>query len=174
MLGRSPTRDQTERGLQLTEDRRLSRREAHVGCQHELAADSPYATLDLCDGHEPAVAQVVEQKGKRRLACQLRRLGSVVVYPCQVDVGDEVVGVGALEHEHLDGVVGLRLLNQGDEIANQFGRQEVHGRRPNLHEQNGPLVVHGERLENHRISFLVAPAAEHVEQHGPRARASRP
>jgi hypothetical protein len=89
-------------------------------------------------------------------------------------VGDEVVGVGALEHEHLDGVVGLRLLNQGDEIANQFGRQEVHGRRPYLHEQNGAFVVHGERLENHRISFLVAPATEHVEQHGPRARASRP
>ena len=64
-------------------------------------------------------------------------------------MGNEIVGVGALEHEHLDGVVGLGSLNEGDQIADQFGSQKIHGRGRDFREQNGPFLAHLERLENH-------------------------
>jgi hypothetical protein len=35
-------------------------------------------------------------------------------------MGDEIVGVGTAENEYLDGVVGLSLLNERDQIADQF------------------------------------------------------
>ena len=38
MLGGAPAGEQAERRLELTEDRRLARREAHVARQHELTA----------------------------------------------------------------------------------------------------------------------------------------
>ena len=66
----------------------------------------------------------------------------------------EIIGVGALEHEHLDGPVGLGSLNEGDQIADQFGPHKIHGRGRNFHEQNAPVLTHGERLENHLISPL--------------------
>jgi hypothetical protein len=54
-------------------------------------------------------------------------------------VGNEIVRIGTLEHEHLDGVVGLGSLNEGDQIADQFGPQKIHGRGRNFREQNGPF-----------------------------------
>jgi Response regulator receiver domain len=69
--------------------------------------------------------------------------------PGHVDVGNEIVGVAALEHEHLDGVVGLGYLNEGDQIADQFGPQKIHGRGRNLHEQNSTFLAYPERLESH-------------------------
>jgi hypothetical protein len=70
-----------------------------------------------------------EQEGDRRIAGQLRRLRPVRIEPGHVDVGDEVVGVGAPEHEHLD---------QGDQIAHDLGAQQVHGRGRDVGEQHGP------------------------------------
>ena len=84
----------------------------------------------------------------RRFADQLRRLLPVLFDPGHVDVGNEIVGVGALEHEDLDGVVGLGSLNERDQIADQFGPQKIHRRGRNFHEQNGPFLAHGERLED--------------------------
>jgi hypothetical protein len=52
--------DQAEPFLGLAEDRGLSRGKAHVARQHELAARTPYATLDLRDGDETARAQMTE------------------------------------------------------------------------------------------------------------------
>ena len=72
--------------------------------------------------------------------------------PGHVDVGNEIVRIGTLEHEHLDGVVGLGPLNEGDQIADQFGPQKIHGRGRNFREQNGPFLAHGQCLENHGIS----------------------
>jgi hypothetical protein len=60
---------------------------------------------------------MAKQEGDRRIAGQLRRPRPVFIDPGHVDVGNEVVGVGALEHEHLDGVAGLDSLNEGDQIA---------------------------------------------------------
>ena len=154
MLGAAPAGDHAERRLELTEDRRLARGKAHVARQHELAAGAAYATLDLRDGDEAACAQMAKQQGDRRLAGQLRRLRPVLLDPGHVDVGNEVVGVGALEHEHLDGVVGLGLLNEGDQIADQLGPQKIHGRGRDLREQNGPFLAHGERLEIHGENSL--------------------
>jgi hypothetical protein len=113
--------NRAEGGLELREDRRLARREAHVARQHELAAGGAHSTLDLRDRHETARAEVVEQQRDRRLAGQLRRLLAVLRDPRQVHVGDEVVRVGAREHEHLDSGVGFRALDQRDQIADQLG-----------------------------------------------------
>jgi hypothetical protein len=96
---------------------------------------------------------VVKQERDRRLAGQLRRLLPVLIDPGHVDMRNEVVGVGAAEHEHLDGVVGLGSLNEGDQVADEFGPEQIHGRGRDLREQNGPLLAHGERVEYHGISF---------------------
>ena len=89
--------EHAERRLELPEDRRLSRGEAHVARQHELTARAAHAPLDLGDRDEPARAQVVEQEGDRRLAGQLGGLRPVLVDLGQVDMGDEVVGIGAVK-----------------------------------------------------------------------------
>ena len=89
------------------------------------------------------------RRADRRFAGQLRRLLPVLLDPGHVDVGNEIVGVGAFEHEHLDGGVGLGLLHEGDQIADQFGPEKIHGRSPNFREQNGLFFAHLERLENH-------------------------
>jgi hypothetical protein len=53
------------RRLELTEQSRLSRGEAHVAREHKLAADASHATLDLSDRDEAACAQVMEQEADR-------------------------------------------------------------------------------------------------------------
>ncbi len=63
-----------------------------------------------------------------RFAGELRRLFPVLFDPRHVDVGNEIVRVGALEHEHLEGFVGLGPLNERDQITDQFGSQKIHGR----------------------------------------------
>ena len=68
MLRGASTGELTERRLELTKDRRLARGEAHVARQHELAARSTDATLDLRDRDEPARAQIAKQETDRRLA----------------------------------------------------------------------------------------------------------
>ena len=95
---------------------------------------------------------MAKQEGDRPFAGQLRRLRSVLIDPGQVDVWDEVVGIGALEHEHLDLVVGLGALDEGDQIANQRGPQQVHRRGRNFRDEDGLLIAHCDRLENHGIS----------------------
>ncbi len=102
----------------------------HVARQHELAAGGADPPRDLGDRHEATCAQMAEQKCDRRLPGQLRRLRAVLGDAVEVDVRDEVVGVraGAGEHEHLHRVVGLCLLDEGDQITDQLGPQEIHGR----------------------------------------------
>ena len=90
----------------------------------------------------------------RRLAGQLRRLLPVLLDPGHVDVGDEIVGVGALEHEHLNGVVGLGTLNEGHQIADQLGPEQIHRRSRDLHEQNGSFPLDAERLVNRELWAL--------------------
>ena len=94
--------------------------------------------------------------------------------PGHVDVGNEIVRIGTLEHEHLDGVVGLGPLNEGDQIADQFGPQKIHGRGRNFREQNGPFLAHGERLENHGITSALGGLMRFASTKGlPAARALR-
>src|SRR5262245_55564957 len=54
--------DRADRLLRLAENRRLSRGEAHVAREDELAARAPYTTLDLRDGDETACAQMTKQE----------------------------------------------------------------------------------------------------------------
>lgn len=95
---------------------------------------------------------MTKQEGDRGFADQPRRL-PVLLDPGHVDVRNEVVELGALEHEHADSVVRLGLLMEGDQFADQLRPQKIHGRGGNLHELNAPLLVYCERLENQVISF---------------------
>src|SRR5262245_34788343 len=107
MLRAARSRNHTERRLELTENRRLSRGKAHIAGQNKLAADAAYATLDLSDGDEPACAQMTKHEGDGWLAGQPCRCLAVLLDPGHVDVGNEIVGVGALENDHPYSVVGL-------------------------------------------------------------------
>src|SRR4029077_6275709 len=60
---------------------------------------------------------------------------------------NEIVGVGASEHEHLQRSISLGVLNERDEIANELGPQKVHRRGRNVREQNGPLRANPKCLE---------------------------
>jgi hypothetical protein len=111
-----------------------SRAEAHVARQHELAAACTCATFDLCDGDEAACAQMAKQQAERRFADQLRRLIPILLDPGHIDVGDEIVGICALEHKHLAGPNSLGILNERDQIADESWAQEVHWRGHNLRE----------------------------------------
>ena len=144
--------DQAEPRLGLTEDRRLSRGKPHVARQHELAAGAADATLDLRDGNEAARAETPKKEGDRRFAGQLCSLLTVRLDPGDVDVGNEVVRVGAPEDEHADGVVGLGSLDERNQIADQVGPQKVHRRGRNAREQDGLFPTNGERLEIHGTS----------------------
>ena len=148
MLDAAGTRDQAETRFGLAEDRRLPRGKAHVARQRELAARAAHAAFDLRDRDQAARAQVAEQDSERRFAGQLRRRFPVFPDPRHVDVGNEVVRVGALEHQHLDGAVGLGLLDEGDQIADQCRPQKIHRRGRDFGEQNGTFPAHRERLEN--------------------------
>ena len=60
---------------------------------------------------------------------------------------DEIFGVGALKHQHLERLVGFGSLDKGDEIADQLGAEEIHGRGVDLGEENRPVDEHGDGLE---------------------------
>src|SRR5262245_37551585 len=72
---------------------------------------------------------------------------------------DEVVGVGALEHNHPDGFVGLGALDSRNEVANQLGPQQVHGRSGDFRKQDAFVLPDGQRLETARIRLGRAHAA---------------
>ena len=94
---------------------RKTRNVAAIRSEHKAAAaDAPF---DLRNGDEAACSEIAEQDGDRGLAGQLRRLLPILADPRYVDVRDEIVGVGAREHEYLDRAVGLGSLNQRDQIA---------------------------------------------------------
>src|SRR5215468_4952666 len=104
-------------GCAKTADSRAAKRMSHASTN---SLPAPRAPLNLRDTDEPARAQTAEKKADRRFTDELRRLLPVLFDPGHVDMGDEIVGVGTLEDEYLDGVVGLSLLNERDQIADQF------------------------------------------------------
>ena len=102
---------------------------------------------------------MAKQKTDRRFADKLRRLLPVLLDLGHVDVGNEIIRVGALEYEHLDRVVGLGALDERDQIANQLGSQKIHRRSRNLHEQDGPFLAYLERFVFQVVVF--GPAFSH-------------
>ena len=80
---------------------------SHVAYQPNLTACTAHATLDLRDRDQAACAQMSKQESERRFACQLRRFRPVLFDAVYVHVRNEKVGVGALEHEDVDGAIGL-------------------------------------------------------------------
>ena len=63
--------------------------------------------------------------------------------------------VGAREHQHLDGTIGLGHLSDGDQVADQFGLQQIHSRRRNLDEQNGSFPAQVERIVTYGIGQVL-------------------
>src|ERR1700730_7899174 len=104
----------TKRRLELTENRRLARGKAHVAGEYELAAHAANAPLDLSDGNKAAGAQVPKDLADRGFSVELRCRLAVLLDPSNVNVGNEVVRVSALKHDHPDRVVGLSSLNERD------------------------------------------------------------
>jgi hypothetical protein len=148
--------DQAEALLHLSEDRRLPRREAHVASQHELASGASDSSLDLGDRDEAAGAQVPEHQTERRLAGELRRLVAILGDPGHVHVRDEVVRVGAEEHDHPHALVGLGPLNQRDQVADQLGSEEIHRRSGDFRKEDSAVAPHPDRLERCHPSTAVA------------------
>ena len=105
---------------------------------------------------------MTEEKRDRRFTRQLCGLLAVLRDTGDIDVGNEIIGVGALEYEHLDGVVGLSLVDERNQIADQFRPQKVHRRRGNFHEQDGSFREDCESFER-QISLRLA-ISEHVLQ----------
>src|SRR5580700_6034123 len=155
MLDPAGAFDPTERRFHMPEDRAAARGETHVAGQREFTACTPGAALDLGDGDEPAGAQIAEEKPQGRFAGELR--GAVPVFgdPVQVDVGDEVIGVSALEHDHADVVVGLRLLDEGDKVSDQFGSDEIQWRRRDIHEEDAAFTAHRHCLKRPQHGYLL-------------------
>ena len=67
-----------------------------------------------------------------------------------IDVRNEVSGVGTTEYQHLAGLVGLGLLDEGDEIADQLGPEQVHWRGRDLGEEDTAFGSHPQRFELRR------------------------
>ena len=70
--------------------------------------------VDLRNGDQAARPELTKHQTNRRLASQLCRLCAVLLNLGHVDMGNEIVGIGALEYEHFDGVIGLGSLNERD------------------------------------------------------------
>src|SRR5207302_1070282 len=106
----------------------------HVACQNELAAGAADAACDLRDGDESTRAEPSEQQSQGRFAGQRPRGLSILRDRRDIDVRDEIVGISALEYEHLNGRVGLRLLDQGDEVTHQHPRSSSNYARKDLND----------------------------------------
>jgi hypothetical protein len=83
---------------------------------------------------------MAEQERQRGFADQLGRLGPVLRDLGQVDVRDEVVGVGAAEDHDLARVVALGMLDQRDEVADERCPEEVH-RRASMSTKTTPRSI---------------------------------
>src|SRR5262249_8848514 len=102
----------TERRLELTENRGFSSSKTHVAGKYKFAAYTTNAPLDLRDRNESAGAHVPKDLADRGISFELRCRLAVLLYPSNANVGNEVVRISALEHYHLDRIVGLGLLNE--------------------------------------------------------------
>ena len=103
MLNAACAGTHAEPRFRLTENRGLSRSEAHVASEHEFAAGGADASLDLRDRNETARAEMAKQEADRRFASELHRFLPVLVDLGHVDVRNEIVGIGAREDDYAGG-----------------------------------------------------------------------
>ena len=147
MLNAACAGTHAEPRFRLTENRGLSRSEAHVASEHEFAAGGADASLDLRDRNETARAEMAKQEADRRFASELHRFLPVLVDLGHVDVRNEIVGIGAREDDYAGGFVRLRELNQRDQIANELGSEQIHGRSRERGEEHACVSVRLDRFE---------------------------
>ena len=134
--------------LRLAEDGRFSCGKAHVTPEHELVAGAAHATFYLRDRNQAACAHVAKEETEGRFPGELHGRLAVSFDLRDVDVRNEIVRVCALEYEHLGCVVGLRLLKDGNQVADELRAQEIHGRGSDLGEQNGAVALHADRFQS--------------------------
>jgi hypothetical protein len=103
---------------------------------------------------------VAKQRGDRRFAGQSCGFRAILGDPCEVEVRDEVVRVGALEDDHLQLVVCVRVLNERDKVVNERRAEKVHRRRRDLGKQD-PAV--GVDLEGRHLD-VPHPSFEHRQR----------
>jgi hypothetical protein len=77
-------------------------------------------------------------------AAPFGRFGGVLGDLGEVDMRDEVVRVGALQHHDPDLLVRFQRAEQADQVAHQFRSDQVHRRRVNHHTDH-TLVARGDR-----------------------------
>jgi hypothetical protein len=77
-----------------------------------------------------------------RFTGQLRRLLPALIDLGQVDVGYEIVGVGALEREHFDALVSLSSLNERKQIADQLRPSSLLARAKGVPPQGPSSLAH--------------------------------
>jgi len=70
---------------------------------------------------------MAKQEADRRFASELHRFLPVLVDLGHVDVGNEIVRIGARENDYADGLVRLGELNQSDQIENVLGPSRFIG-----------------------------------------------
>ena len=121
--------DDPHRDLGLGQDGPAARGEAHVHAQHELAAAAPGTALDDRDrrlGHGP---EAVDHGREQR---QLGRLGLLLLRQLQdqahVRVGDEEVGVRAVDDDHPHVVIGFGLTAEAVHLHDHRPVEQVDGR----------------------------------------------
>jgi hypothetical protein len=90
---------------------------------------------------------VAKEKPDRRLTGEPGGFLAIRGDAIDVDVGDEVVGVGAAKDEHLHRRVGFGLLDQRHEVAHQLGTEQVHRRCEDRREDDGAVAMDAQRLE---------------------------
>jgi hypothetical protein len=92
---------------------------------------APRAAADLRDRDDRQLAELVPEHAQGRVlrSARLGCFGGVLDDLGQIDVRDEVVGVGALQHHHTGHRVGFQGAEEGDQVAYQLGPDEVHRRR---------------------------------------------
>ena len=145
-LGAAPARDDAHTDFRLSEDGLADRTEPHVEAEHELAASPSRSALDLGDAHlrHPPedlgrLDQVVEFRARRQ------GLPTEHHQHVHIEVGDEEVGVRAVEDRHLHRVVCQDLPCQPNEFRRKLEGKQVDRRVVDRDE--GHATVHTDLQE---------------------------
>src|SRR6202022_2897842 len=127
-LGRAAARNQAEPNLRLAEDGPFPAREPDVAGECELATSSACPTTDHGDAEDVAVSQL------DRGVAPARRAEPALGLPAAV-MGEEVVGIRALEGDDLQARLGVDRLNQVEylvvhQIIDRVDRRVIEGDPP--------------------------------------------
>src|SRR5262245_18845506 len=102
MLSATRARYDSERGLELTEDRRTSRSKAHVTREDELTPNSTNSTFYLRDANQATSTQTPKHQTDRRFTTEFYSSVSILFEPSHINMRNEKVRVPTLKNNHID------------------------------------------------------------------------